>query len=164
MQRPSLNRVRLLQAFVHPWTRKCAILRPIRSTTQTSVEWYVSVPCDVASIIVGVFTVRSSWLFIFCTCWQTPACAYSAVADNLWTTTADPADPNSFPLGFRKGSFGEDNNPAFGIRLVFPSNFGQMLVFLLLLLLLLLLFVCFGKYGHSDFLFCEYWARHIQNP
>ncbi len=50
---------------------------------------------------------------------QSPACAYAPVAQNLWTTTADPADSNSFPLGFRQATFGEDNNPAFGVRCVF---------------------------------------------
>ena len=49
---------------------------------------------------------------------QTPACAYTPVAPNLWTMTADPTDVNSFPLGFRQGMFGEDNNPAFGVRCV----------------------------------------------
>ena len=53
---------------------------------------------------------------------QTPACAYSPVAQNLWTTTADPADASSYPLGFRQGSFGEDNNPAFGVRCVLSED------------------------------------------
>jgi hypothetical protein len=44
------------------------------------------------------------------------------VAQNLWTTTADPTDKNSFPLGFRQGSFGEDNNPAFGVRCVLGED------------------------------------------
>jgi hypothetical protein len=49
---------------------------------------------------------------------QTPACAYTPVLQNQWTMTADPTDANSFPLGFRQGMFGEDNNPAFGVRCV----------------------------------------------
>ena len=49
-------------------------------------------------------------------CTQSSPCVYVPVPTASWTTTADPSNKDSYPLGYRKGTFYEENNPVFGVR------------------------------------------------
>lgn len=44
------------------------------------------------------------------------SCNWVDVPQAQWTMTAVSDDPASYPLGYRKGTFYEDNNPSFGVR------------------------------------------------